>query len=183
MFRCPIDGTSSAAVAVCLEVRQLVGAVAAGVVLVVGEPFIVRHRQQTVILSPGVRAAIMSHHVAGIVPREILACVGHRVIHIGQGVPLPAVIISSVVICDSHLCWRHGQGKHILSRDTPVFMVCHPHRVHQIEMVGIAPSEIVVIMNLLPVRVGHLLYSVPTVVLVLHLDIYIIFLLKGMNDP
>lgn len=52
MFRCPIDGTSSAAVAVRLEVRQLVGAVSARVVLVVGEPFIVRHRQQAVVLGP-----------------------------------------------------------------------------------------------------------------------------------
>ena len=77
----------------------------------------------------------MGHHVAGIVPREILACVGHRVIHIGQCVPLPAVIISSVVICAPHLCWRHGEGKHILSRDTPVFVVSHPHRIHQAEMV------------------------------------------------
>lgn len=52
MFRCPIDGTSSAAVAVRLEVRQLVGAVAAGVVLVIGKIPIVLHPPQAVLLVP-----------------------------------------------------------------------------------------------------------------------------------
>ena len=97
MFRCPIDGTSSAAVAVRLDVRQLAGAVAVGIVLVVGEPLVVRHRLQAVVLRPGERAAIMGHHVSGIVPREILACVGHRIIHTGESVGLLRV----VVVCPS----------------------------------------------------------------------------------